>query len=74
MTFTHLKDHHLGEAFEDEVGSYKGYDENVNPTLANEFAAAAMRFGHGLVHPNLMMRQKIDSDTGMLILIGHWKI
>lgn len=38
------------------------YDENLNPTLANEFAAAAFRFAHTLL-PGLMKLAKEQENT-----------
>lgn len=40
------------KAFDLEIkrkGYYEGYDQTVNPNVANAFAAAAYRFGHSLV-------------------------
>lgn len=46
---------------------YTGYRPGVNPTIANEFATAAYRFGHTMLPPELL---RLDS-SGREIEDGH---
>lgn len=53
ITFEHWLPIVLGEEGMRLLGPYKGYDPSVNPSIANEFATAALRFGHTLINPIL---------------------
>ncbi|XP_050977087.1 eosinophil peroxidase isoform X3 [Labeo rohita] len=39
------------DAYNRHLGHYPGYDENVDPTIANVFATAAFRFAHLAIQP-----------------------
>ncbi|CAG9541076.1 unnamed protein product [Cercopithifilaria johnstoni] len=59
ITYEHWLPKVLGpDGYAELIGPYKGYDSEVNPTLANSFSAAAFRFGHTLVNPILYRLDK----------------
>lgn len=43
----------------DALGTYEGYDADIDATIASEFSAAAYRVGHTLLSPNLHL---LDED------------
>ncbi|KAK6034209.1 hypothetical protein COOONC_28288 [Cooperia oncophora] len=53
----------LGVAHSKVIGEYKGYDSNVDATIANEFTTSAFRFGHGMIE-NLKITLKEFSLMG----------
>ncbi|GFT51376.1 peroxidasin [Trichonephila clavipes] len=54
ITYAHWLPKVLGKDGYAQLGPYKGYNPNVNPSIANVFATAALRFGHTLINPELM--------------------
>ena len=51
----------------DALLPYKGYQDNVNANIANEFSTAAYRFGHTLLSPQIL---RLDAQ-GNEIVAGH---
>ncbi|KAH7717206.1 hypothetical protein AAVH_15395 [Aphelenchoides avenae] len=62
----------FGERFGSLVGRYNGYNASVDPSIANEFAAASFRFGHGQIQefypfldPNFQEVDRVTFPDGM---------
>ncbi|XP_059614618.1 peroxidasin isoform X2 [Phlebotomus argentipes] len=53
ITYAHWLPVILGEEGVKMLGEYQGYNPQLNPSIANEFATAALRFGHSLINPIL---------------------
>lgn len=65
-------------------GYYERYDDRCNPTILNEFATAAFRFGHSLLKPTFKRMDdrysnrvqlakyayRVDSSKNLYILSG----
>ncbi len=64
ITYNHFLPALFGQ---DPLPEYTGYDETVNPGIANEFSTAAYRLGHSMISPEILRL----SDTGVEIPEGH---
>ncbi|KAL1476684.1 hypothetical protein MTO96_036329, partial [Rhipicephalus appendiculatus] len=54
VTYEHWLPKILGPAGMAAMGPYRGYKADLNPSVVNVFATAAMRFGHFLINPVLL--------------------
>ncbi|KAI6206540.1 Peroxidase mlt-7 [Aphelenchoides besseyi] len=57
----------LGSAFATTLGQYRGYNPNIDATIANEFVSGAHRFGHGMIqefYPRLDFRNQTIPSGG----------
>ena len=52
---------------ENALAPYRGYDDSINGSIANEFSTAAYRYGHSALSPQLL---RFDAD-GNEISEGH---
>ncbi|XP_076271608.1 peroxidasin isoform X2 [Rhynchophorus ferrugineus] len=53
ITYKHWLRFVVGSKGMEEFGDYKEYDPQINPSISNVFATAALRFGHTLINPIL---------------------
>ncbi|CAH0578009.1 unnamed protein product [Chrysodeixis includens] len=53
ITFEHWLPIVLGNEGHKQLGEYKEYNPNLNPSISNVFATAALRFGHSMINPIL---------------------
>jgi peroxidase len=54
-----------------KVGYYAGYDQRVNPSLSNEFAVAAFRFGHSLIRNSLDRFNYAYTNVGSVVNLSQ---
>ncbi|KAI6223159.1 Peroxidase mlt-7 [Aphelenchoides besseyi] len=63
----------LGSAFATTLGQYRGYNPNIDATIANEFVSGAHRFGHGMIqefYPRLDFRNQTIPSGGFHFVDG----
>lgn len=53
ITYKHWLPHIIGPEGLNILGEYKEYNPQLNPSISNVFATAALRFGHTLINPIL---------------------
>ncbi|KAK0180622.1 hypothetical protein PV327_002985 [Microctonus hyperodae] len=62
ITYQHWLPIIFGESLEQLIGNYEGYDSNIDVSVSNVFATAALRFGHSLIQPRLeRLNETFDS-------------
>ncbi|CAH2000403.1 unnamed protein product [Acanthoscelides obtectus] len=59
ITFQQWLPNVLGKKGMEMFGKYAGYNPNLNPSISNVFATAALRFGHTMINPVL---QRLNWD------------
>jgi hypothetical protein len=64
ITYDEFLPHLLGPH---ALSRYKGYDPNVDPTITEEFAGAAYRFGHSTVSPETAKLDELGQAIGPTI-------
>lgn len=67
ITYKHWLPYIIGQKGMQMMGEYQGYDPQLNPTISNVFATAALRFGHTLINPVL---HRLDNNF-QPIRYGH---
>ena len=60
ITYNEFLPHLLGP---DAIPDYRGYNPNVDPTITEEFAGAAFRFGHSLVSGDIDAMNDLGANT-----------
>ncbi|XP_026500801.2 peroxidasin [Vanessa tameamea] len=53
ITYVHWLPLILGPEGYEQLGKYNEYNANLNPSISNVFATAALRFGHSIINPIL---------------------
>ncbi|KAB7496423.1 Peroxidasin-like protein, partial [Armadillidium nasatum] len=67
ITYAHWLPHVFGEEGMKKLGPFQGYNSDIDATISNVFATAALRFGHTLINPEL---ERLNS-TFQQIPEGH---